>query len=669
VNQSDDHGTVVPDILHKTTDQLAMPTVGLAAIRRHGETRRQRKQVAVATMCAVLLVGGAVLAVQRLSAPSDRSAAPGNVGTDSTTPSSTSGAPVPAGQPVVRVEPAFAWNLVTPGSAEAISSLFLGLFGAGVTDGAPYLAWSTSPGSTSPGPTTNGVYQPVLYRSDDGIHWTPAAASNFIEPQVTRRGLAAQGDTLFAFGTAAATAAIPKGGAGDAVVDISTDGGASWAHQVLPIDLRGLAAADGVAGVGLSGGMAAANGVVAVVAQPSVWWDAQGSGDLIVTPEGVYKVAYPTSCAAQSAESSGCVLVATTVGPVAIPADTTPADTAPGSTTGAATATDDTLPMMSDLIPLSEYGIDPASVVAARTPRAFFSTDGNTFTEATFPALPSDVLTNGDMSVLTAGGQFYATLSVNWFDPSRGYAPEGGGQLVYRSSDGATWEQVGDRTSFKGRTLLGVLPDGTMVASSYNPGGFSDIATSVDGVTWLVHDLTPLVEPTDGEIVVMDPGAVTVDGGGITAIGYVRNDPIAEAGGQSMERDGVRLEVQSSILNILRAYDSETGEEISQQNLRYTDASGLEVLADDGSARATFTSSEWQGLMNYSENPRLTRVLLHSDDGFQWSRENLADLTGSADAGPGFFQFHDGKVLITLVDPSQRIDTMAVTMVLVGTRK
>ncbi|CAN5507517.1 hypothetical protein BH10ACT2_BH10ACT2_10890 [soil metagenome] len=661
MNQSDNHGTVVPDILRKATDQLDVPTVGLAAIRRHGGARQQRRRAAVATTCAVLLVGGAVLTVQRLSATSDRTAVPGTAGTDPTTPSSTSAAPVPVGQPVERVDSAFVWNLVTPGSAEAVSGLFFGPLGAGVTDGAPYLAWSTSPG-----PTTDGLYQPVMYRSDDGIHWTPAAASNFTEPQVTRRGLAAQGDTLFAFGTAAATAAIPNGGAGDAVVDVSTDGGATWAHQVLPIDLRGLAAADGVGSVGLSGGMASANGVVAIVAQPSVQWDEYKNGDLIITPEGVYKITYPTTCDSQRAESSGCVVVATTtVGLVAIPAETAPADTTP-ATDGPATANDDTSPTISDLIPLSDYGIDPATVVAARTPRAFFSTDGNTFTEATFPALPSDVLPNGDMSVLTAGGQFYATLSVNWFDPSQGW---GDGQLIYRSRDGATWEQVGDRTSFKGRNLLGVLPDGTMVAGSYNPGGFSDIATSVDGVTWLVHDLTPLIEPSDGEIVVMDPGAITVNGGGITAIGYVRNDPIAEAGGQSMERDGVRVEVQSSILNILRAYDSATGDEISQQNLRYTNVGDVEVLADDGSVRATFTSSEWQGLMNSTDGQRLTRVLLHSDDGFQWSRENLADLTGSADAGPGFFQFHDGKVLITLVDPSQRIDTMAVTMVLVGTRK
>ena len=167
----------------------------------------------------------------------------------------------------------------------------------------------------------------------------------------------------------------------------------------------------------------------------------------------------------------------------------------------------------------------------------------------------------------------------------------------------------------------------------------------------------------------IDLWAITVDDEGITAIGNVSNDPIAEAGGRSIERDGVRLEVQSSRNSFLRAYDADTGDELPQQRLSYTNSGSIEVLAGDGSVRATFTGEEQQQLYGFQDGGRLTKVLLHSDDGMRWSRENLADLTGSTEAGPGFIQQHDGKVLITLVDPAQRTDAMATTMVLVGTRK
>ena len=690
MNPFDEHTDPVADILRGATSQLDVPTVGLAAVRSRGARLRRRRRAAVAGTCAVLLVAGAALTVQRLSATPERSTAPASTSatdltTDTRTPDtgvasstptvSTATATTEAGQgvvgePVERVDPAFVWNLVVPGSAEAIGSL---QWGIGVTEEAPYLAWSTAPG-----PSTDGNYQPTLYRSDDGIHWAPASNGSFTEPEVSRRGLAAQGDTLFAFGTAAATAAIPKGGAGDAVVDISTDQGASWEHQVLPIDLRGLAATDGVMSVGLSGGMAAADGVVVVVAQPYVTWEAQGQRELAVTSQGAYTITYPTC--------EDCVTETTMAGigaapPATVPEPSTPSPSAPETATGdtapaetmpadtAPAATGDTLPIISELIPLSELGIDPASVEATRTPRAFFSTDGATFTEASFPELPAELFANGgDVRVFAAAGQFYMTLSANTFDPSLAYGYSGG-QLVYRSADGSAWEQVGELTSPAVQELLGVLPDGTMVGRSYSPNGSAVITTSVDGVTWQAHDLSPLIEPDDGAIVSIDLWAITVDDEGITAIGNVSNDPIAEAGGRSIERDGVRLEIQSSRNSFLRAYDADTGDELPQQRLSYTNSGSIEVLAGDGSVRATFTGEEQQQLYGFQDGGRLTKVLLHSDDGMRWSRENLADLTGSTEAGPGFIQQHDGKVLITLVDPAQRTDAMATTMVLVGTRK
>ncbi|MCY7300807.1 MAG: hypothetical protein LH616_16545, partial [Ilumatobacteraceae bacterium] len=655
--------------------ELDVPTIGVSAVRRHGSTRQHRRRAGLATVSAVSLLGAGVLTVQRLSSnPSPSTgpaAAPSSVGettpavidTIATTISDGSGPDLESlGEPVQRVDSAFVWNAVEPGSAEAVTNL---VWGIGPTQEAPYFAWSTAPG-----PTTDGSYQPVLYRSDDGIRWAPAADGTFTEPQVSKRGLASQNGILFAFGTAAATAAIPQGGAGDAVVDISSDGGASWQPQVLPLDLRSLAAMDGVGGVGMSGGIAAANGVVVAVAQPNVWWDAQSGRELIITADGAYAITYPV-CEGQS-----CVATMTTVvrGGVSgtatentAPAGTEPADTAP---VAAAPQVEDTIPKVSDLLPFDELGIDPASVAASRTPRAFISTDGATFSEVDFPAMPDTAVGNGgDIRVFAAGDAFYVTLSTTILNPSAdGYGGYVGAHLLYRSTDGASWQQVGNITDSPNQELLGVMADGTLVGRAYASDGSMILTTSVDGVTSQGHDLRPLFDPSDGKIVYVDLWVTSVDEQGITAIGAISNDPIAEAGGRSLERDGVRLEVPSVRSGGLFAYDIATGEEIPQNLLAWSDP-GMSVLGDDGATRAAFTNDELTQLQSAQDGQLTTKVLLHSDDGVNWSRENLADLTGSPVAGPGFIQTQDGKVLITLIDPSRRTNTLATTIVLVGTRK
>lgn len=702
MNEFDEQTSRVSKMLHDTTADLDVPTIGVSAVRRRGSNRQHRRRAVVATTSAVLLLGGGVLTVQRLSNTPGRTTGPAAVPSTDSQPApietiataTTAVGPSSGvtGDPVQRVDSAFVWNAVTPGSAEAVSSL---VWGIGPTQEAPYFAWSTAPG-----PTTDGSYQPMLYRSDDGIRWSPATDGTFTEPQVSKRGLASQNGTLFAFGTAAATAAIPKGGAGDAVVDVSTDGGATWQPQVLPLDLRGLAAMEGVGGVGMSGGLATANGVVVAVAQPTVWWDAQQSGrELIITANGAYEITYPTcgemecqpTLTTVSGGTGGVMIPASTVpagdtipaettpagATVPTPADTAPADTSPSNITPADTApafVEDTIPTVSDLLSFDQLGIDPASVEASRTPRAFVSTDGATFSEVDFPALPANAISNGgDVRVFTAGSAFYVTISTTILDPATqggasGYGAYVGASLVYRSTDGVSWQQVGDIIDSRGQDLLGVMSDGTLVGRTYASDGSMTVTTSTDGVTWQGHDLRPLIDPGDGQIVYIDLWTTSVDEQGITAIGAVSNDPIAEAGGRSLERDGVRLEARSSRQGVIIANDVATGDEIPQ-NLLYWTESGMSILDNDGATRTSFTQDEMNQLQSLQDGQLTTKVLLHSDDGVNWSRENLADITGSADAGPGFIQTHDGKVLITLTDPVQRTNTMATTMVLVGTRK
>lgn len=666
MNEFDDTTKRISDVLHGSITDLDVPTVGVAAVRRRGNVRKHRLRAGVATASAVLLVAGGIVVIQRLGTEPALTTGPAAasstddvitsspIDTIATATTAVAAAPGATGQPVNRIDSAFVWNAIEPGSAEAVSGL---VFGLPVTENAPYFAWSTAPG-----PTTGVEYTPTLYRSDDGIHWTPSAGGTFTEPQVSKRGLVSQNGAMFAFGTAAATAAIPQGGAGDAVVDISNDGGATWQTEVLPLDLRSLAATDGVGSVGMSGGIAAANGIVVAVALPFVSWDAQQAGrELIVLGEGAYEMIYP-NCEG----GSSCNPTPTTVSGNGLRT----ADTATISTEPVQYA-EDSVRTLSELIPFDELGIDPASVAATRTPRAFVSTDGATFAEVEFPPLPDATVSNGgDMRVFSAGGAFYVTQTITTFDPA---APAGAryvnAHLLYRSTDGTTWQQVGGTADSGAVELLGVMDDGTVVGRTYASDRTVLITTSADGEAWQAHDLLPLVDPGDGQIVYVDLWAVSVNEQGITAIGIVANDPIAEAGGRSLERDGVRLEVRSSRTGDLRAYDSDTGAEISQELRSYGDNGDMSVLNDDRTTRATFTAGDQQRLQNPNLATLRTKVLLHSDDGVNWSRENLDDLSGSAEAGPGFIQTVDGKLLVTLIDPAKRTNTMATTMVLVGTRK
>ncbi len=665
MNEFDEQTSRISKVLHDTASELDVPSIGVSAVRRHGSTRQHRRRAGIATVSAVALLGAGALTVQRLSHNPSPSTGPAATANDSEPTSTQIGTfstaaprdPGSSGEPVQRVDSAFVWNAVEPGSAEAVTNL---VWGIGPTQEAPYFAWSTAPG-----PIVEGEFRPVLYRSDDGIRWAPAANDTFTEPQVSKRGLASQNGVLFAFGTAAATAAIPQGGAGDAVVDVSSDGGASWQTQVLPLDLRGLAAMKGVGGVGMSGAMAAANGVVVAVAQPNVWWDASGFGrQLVMTANGAYEITQP------GCDGPDCNPPTTTVvnGPSAnTSSDTAPADTSPAVAPPSGSApqmVEDTVPTVSGLIPFDELGIDPASVAAARTPRVFVSTNGADFAEAAFPALPDFASANGgDVRVFTAGGAFYVTVSISTFDPTLSGGGYASSALIYRSTDGITWEDV---ATVSDRELLGVMDDGTLVARGYTDTS-TNVATSTDGETWQVHDLRPLIDPSDGQIVNVDLWSVSVDEQGITAVGAMTNDPIAEAGGRSLERGGVRLELASSRSGSPRAFDVATGDEMTK--MRWDDLGGLSVLDADGAVRATFTSVEQALLQGDMRGQTMTRVLLHSDDGVNWSRENLADLTGSQDAGPGFIRSQDGKVLVTVIDPTKRTNTVATTTVLVGTRK
>jgi hypothetical protein len=678
------------DQLQRQARSLDVGDTALATVVRRGRQRSEHRKVAVGVAVVVALSGTVIGTIQLLSRPvehrikasTDSEPGEGSVPTG-TLPGVTDGAEL---TPVNRVDSNLVWDSVEPGSTEALGSSFWNT--VGVSQSPPYLAWSTTPGKTS-----DQTFRPTLYRSDDGIHWTAAGGESFKQPQVSARGLGIRDGRMFAFGTAAATAPIAMGGGGDVVVDVSDDQGASWRNIVLPIDLRGLASSAGVQSVGFQGGMAASDVGVVAVGVPSLVFDSsvydRFASGIVPTRDGVISFGSVT-CGSDtgptiSVQGGFAVASSTTItgevvagtAPAATVAAVTPtvSPTTIGYTYGAGcTATSP--PQQSDIIPWSDLGVDSAAVAAMFTPRVFVSTDGEHFTEGSFPALP-DGYQPGQFTVVTTANGYAATEQL--------YNPNSGGGVaakLYTSTDGLTWTEadmpVGQYDS------VNFLPNGTIVAfANAMPGAPSSqpfTAVSTDGVEWSKMSLAGLLDVADGksaEINVFMAGAGPT---GIAAVATISTDAAAEAGGLSVEKDGVRLTLTSSRYRAMTATDIATGDEIgsldsrilptSDARLVYASDGGVQVVSPDRTVRVTFDAQTLGALFDEANANTYKNVVLHSSDGINWSRDDVKPIAGFDTYGATRIQVTEGNVLVSFVDPNTRdAQQIPKTVVLVGTPK
>lgn len=675
------------DRLHRQARSLDIGNTPLAAVVQRGRQRRERRRVATGLATVLVLSGTALGTIQFLSQPTAHKVVPG---TDSepgaeTTPNATIAGAVPSDQltAVNRIDSNLTWNVVEPGSTEALGSVIWdNSANAGQT--APYLAWSTSPGKTI-SPSGNQDFVPTLYRSDDGIHWLPAGGESFTQPEISMRGVGSRNGRMFAFGTAAATAPIPNGGGGEVVVDVSDDLGASWRNITLPIDLRGLAKSKGVQSVGFNGDMVASDAGVVAVGVPNVNIDPSvyngNNGGYIAQRDGAILLNYPTCDGGFTATT-----LSYAGGYAPAPADTAPAGTSPADATtttnvgvtGTAPAdqcTADTEAQQSGLIPWSDLGVDKSAIAAMFTPRVFVSTDGENFVEGSFPELPDGYQLSQIDVVATANG-FAASAML--------YAPGGSpGPLakLYTSADGLTW---GESDMPAGQyNIVNMLPNGTIVAfGSDLPSGQPFTAVSTDGVEWSKVTLSNLLNPDDGKTAQLNVWLSGAGPGGITAVAGIDVDAAAEAGGFSIDKDGVRLTMSESRYQVMVATDINTGEELGRfdgrtpsddsASLTYVnDANGgFRLLNPDGTVRVRFTAADIQGLYQPQANYPAKTVVLHSTDGMNWSRDDVKPLVGFDSFGAIRVQVTDSNVLISMLNINSRdAQGISKTVVLVGTAK
>ena len=671
------------DQLRRQASTLDIGDTAVATVVRRGQLRRERHKAMVSVGAVVALSATAIGSIQLLSKPTSHKiiASTDSESTGETVPAETVVEGVPSDKltPITHVDSNLTWNTVEPGTTEALGSSFWNTIG--VSAHSPYLAWSTAPGKGQD-------FVPTLYRSDDGIHWTAAGGQSFTQPQVSARGLGMRSGRMFAFGTAAATAPIAMGGGGDVVVDVSDDLGVSWRNIVLPIDLRGLAASNGVQSVGFQGGMATSDSAVVAVGVPTLVFDplvySQSSGGIVPSRDGLVPVG-SVNCGSVTDPTvpavPGYSVVSTTT---VVSADTAPAGIMPvqsPTTIGYAGSSPDctmtSVPQGSAVIPWSDLGVDPAAVAAMFVPRVFVSTDGEHFTEGIFPALP-DGYQPGLFTVASTANGYAATVQL--------YNPNSGGGVaakLYTSADGLSWTEA-DMPAGQ-YDSINFLPNGTIVAfaNSQPPGGPSNqsfTAVSTDGEAWTKMSIAGLLDPADGrsaEISVMLAGAGPT---GVTAVATISTDAAEEAGGVSIEKDGVRLTMTSFRNRALIANDIATGDEIgtldarsaptSYARLRYGSDGGYVVLSPDGSVRATFDARMLEGLFSEQSANTYKNVVLHSTDGRSWSRDDVKPIAGFDTYGATRVQATDSNVLVSFVDPTSRDDQqIPKTVVLVGTPK
>jgi hypothetical protein len=207
------------------------------------------------------------------------------------------------------------------------------------------------------------------------------------------------------------------------------------------------------------------------------------------------------------------------------------------------------------------------------------------------------------------------------------------------------------------------------------------MAVSTDGVEWSKMTLAGLLDPEDGTSAQLNVGMSAAGPGGITAIAGIDVDAALEAGGFSIEKDGVRLTMTESRYQAMVASDIATGEELGRWDgrtppdanatLGYDEhGTGFRVLNPDGTVRVRFTDADMQELFLQQGGYSPKSVVLHSTDGINWSRDDVSPIAGFDSVGATRVQVTDSSVLISMVDANSR-DAQGTpkTVVLVGTAK
>ena len=634
-HRTPDHQHLADRLEHRAGHvDLGPPMLDVVVAR--GRRRQHRRRTAVGMAAVVGIAGGSVAAVAVLSlqAEPDRITAAPTDDPSGTDLAAASTVPGPTNSTPTEVVPAqfapspFVWNRVDPDSAEAVS-FYMGAPDNTVAGSGPFVVWSTAP-------AVSDDYSGVLWRSDDGLTWEQVASP----PALVGRNVAELNGRFLTYGTAPTTAA---GRRSDLAIGTSDDAGRTWATTVLPLDTSDLLAEQGVTSVGVNATSiaATANGVL-VSAQVTanvdlmsklptdvrgLGWELVESGVRVPTGEGCDPVTASTI-------SFG--------GPVATEA---PVDTATPTTTPAPAC--DTR-----IFTWAELGISERAAEAMMHPdvRMFFSADGATFTEID-PVGVDDGAT--DVRLTSLGDSFVA--SVNQVNPDGSMSA-----VVSTSPDGRDWTPLSP-PPVQWVEGFGAVGD-RLVVTGYDYGGTTQvIAVREPSGAWITTAMNSFVLSTDGMKASMGGGSIAIGPNGISVIGALFVDPIAEIGGVTFSVDGFTIEVDDTSYTH-RVIDVATGDVLATVSMEassnpelvtivYGDQQPvIEVRREaGGDVIATYTYDDLSNAVASATGaqPAGPRIfLMHSRDGVTWSRDALDEIAGEAVTGTGGIRLTDTQVIV-----------------------
>lgn len=634
---------ILVEELPAVADALPVPPGRLDAVLARTAQRRRRAQQARLTSLTLVVVLVAGVVASRLD------------------PSHEGGiAVLSGGSSLRRADTGITWRRTDTTDA-------LGWTDSQTAGGALY-ALSTAPGPADP---SSGAAPPrTLYRSDDGVHWAPAAN---LGGDLFLSDLSARGDRLYGLGTSPASAVTTTGRPVNGLtVSWSDDGGRTWKRTALPVDVGAIASKASMVGVVSPRIAAGPHGVVAIatvtaeldlarvlpagVTAPNGW---------ALSDTGVDILGAGSDCpGGTSAQPAVVPAVPTTIrpgtAPTTVPGRTQPSICYPNGG-GSTMVPPQTVHGVVRSFTWQQLGVDGDLLAAVQgRPMTFWSQDGSTFQRT---SIPGTQLNTADVIADDDGFTLVATSSTT--------GKEASGTVALRSTDGRSWTAAGT-SPLSGISRAAGQVGGRIAVVGLGAG---DPTVSVlQGAAWSTASLRGALDPA-----VVDKSSLSLDNAGVGPLGIVAvlsvtPDPIAKAGGVTIRSAGYTLHVVNQQWAAI-VTDASGAEVARTDSLKTADPGPLQfdpptqsvVLRDgNGAELARFDArSLSQGTSPSVKPVQPDHYVAFSRDGTTWSAQPLADLAGVTVGSVGNVMVTGTSVIVT-VRPAGS-DAGAPSTVVIGT--
>jgi hypothetical protein len=654
---------------------------GAAHIASRARRRTKHRRVAGGALASVALLTSAGVVVNRLQTPGTvrTGAAKVRAAADDTTTTTAipqsamtaSGAILPVPTAPGGIDPSslkwpasnITWERVD--SSLSISNN-LGMPGQSIhKDGDTFLAVSTEPGKGQL-PNPNEPYMPksALYSSKDGVSWQQRSV-----PDLAIGGATMADGTLYAVGTATATAQVVRNSDGSSVADlvvaVSKDG-KTWKNQTLPLDVRGLASKGAQVAMGQtliahSGSTVLVQASVQVYLDPAKYLPKNVSFDRwgFQISNGAFIVYGPPSAealACQNAQDAvrqdGRTFATTPPVPTTAVVDTSvvesgaspttlPAIGAPTSLSPACMAALSAPPPIAGTYKFSDLGVDPAIAAVAQNPTQLFaSTGGGPFESVPAPA---------GLSGQNTGPAFLTSVAAGFLLGRINYPTgEDGNQVpvtnILHSADGKVWTDFG---SLHGQVVSSGVTEGrfTVVVSDEKGGtrlvrlksdrsGFEDVSDSSSPTSTLLANMGYQTAIGEAGFVAVFSNPWMFTGVSVNHEGFtflVNQNPTTGTQQVKVTNDATGAVVAEGPLQ---------PEDKSDPSLKFDkhikwsadSQSDITIVDDKGATVVSIGVSDLFNQINLKQQAEATKSMriLDSQDGVTWSATNVSDLVDLA---------------------------------------